>query len=402
MINTDASPRGVGRGRLRASLVVAQVAVSLLLLVGAGLVTRSLDAARRADPGFDPTHVTAIELDLRQGGYDEARGRAFYRRLLETARAGAGVDAAAIAAFKPVNFNDTRAQRVAIEGYDARREEDLAFLQNVVSPGYFATLGIGLDSGRPFDEHDDERAAPVVMVNRTFAERFWGGADNAIGKRLRVAEGDWRTVVGVAADVKYLRINEAPRPYVYLPFLQAYRSAMTLHTRGPAPADALVELARTQITGLDGNLPIVAASPLAREIATSLFLFNITASMLFIFGIAGMALAALGTYGLVSYTVKQSTREIGIRIALGAPRRSVVGTFLTRGLRLGAIGAGIGVIAALVLTRFLQGALFGVSTTDPASFAGALALVLTGVVVATLVPAWRAARTNPLIALRHQ
>ena len=147
VINADASPRGAGRGRLRASLVVAQVAVSLLLLVGAGLVTRSLDAARRADPGFDPAHVTAIELDLKQGGYDEARGRAFYRRLLDTARAGGGVESAAIAAYKPVNFTDTRSQRVSIEGYDARRDEDLTFLQNVVSPDYFSTLGIGLKVG---------------------------------------------------------------------------------------------------------------------------------------------------------------------------------------------------------------------------------------------------------------
>jgi predicted permease len=408
VINTDASPRGAGRGRMRASLVVAQVAVSLLLLVGAGLVTRSLDAARRADPGFDPTHVTAIELDLRQGGYDETRGRAFYRRLLDTARTGAGVDSVAIAAFKPLNFTDTRAQRVSIEGYDARRDEDLTFLQNVVSPDYFGTLGIGLKAGRPFAEHDDERTAPVVMVNNTFAERFWGGAGNAIGKRVRVGEGDWRTVVGVATDVKYLRVNEAPRPYVYLPFLQVYRPAMTLHTRpatslvaGGPSAEALVEQARTQIAELDGNLPILTAGPLTDEIAGSLLLFNLTASMLFIFGIAGMALAALGTYGLVSYTVKQSTREIGIRIALGAPRRAVVSRFLTRGLRLGAIGAGIGVIAALVLTRFLQSALFGVSATDAASFAAALALVLSGVVLATLIPAWRAARTNPLIALRH-
>ena len=218
-----------------------------------------------------------------------------------------------------------------------------------------------------------------------------------------MGDGDWRTVVGVAADVKYLRVNEAPRPYVYLPFLQVYRPAMTLHTRGPAPVEGLeVEQARAQVAALDGDLPILSADPLTEQIAGSLILFNLTASMLFIFGIAGMALAALGTYGLVSYTVKQSTREIGIRLALGAPTRAVVGKFLTRGLRLGAIGAGIGVIAALVLTRFLQSALFGVSATDATSFATALAVVLGGVVLATLLPAWRASRTDPLTALRHQ
>jgi predicted permease len=409
VINADASPRGAARGRLRASLVVAQVAVSLLLLVGAGLVTRSLDAARRAHPGFDAAQVTAIDLDLRQGGYDETRGRAFYRRLLDVVRSGGGVESAALAAYNPVTFIETRSQRVAIDGYEERRDEDLSFLQNVVGPGYFATLRIGLRSGRAFEERDDEKAAPVVMVNNTFAERFWGGAGNAIGKRIRVADGEWRTVIGVAADIKYLRVNESPRPYVYLPFLQVYRPVMTLHTRpstsvgaGGLSVETLVEQARGQIAALDGDLPILDARPLTREMTGSLILFNFTASMLFVFGVAGMALAALGTYGLVSYTVKQRTHEIGIRLALGAPPLSVVRSFLTGGVRLGSIGAGIGVAAALVLTRFLQSALFGVTATDATSFASALAIVLGGVVFATLIPAYRASRTDPLTALRHQ
>jgi len=402
IINEDASPRGATRGRLRTSLVVAQVAVSLLLLVGASLVTRSLDAARRANPGFDPNHVASIELDLKQNGYDESRGRVFYRRLLDAVRADGGMEFATIAAFNPVNFLETRALSISVDGYEARRDEDLSFLSNIIGPDYFRTLRIGLRSGRAFEERDDEKAAPVVIVNDTFAERFWGGAENALGKRVRVADGDWRTVIGVAADVKYIRVNESPRPYVYLPFLQSYRPAMTLHTRGAAPADALVEATRAHVAALDADLPVLSAQPLTKHITGSLILFNFTASMLFVFGVAGMALAALGTYGLVSYTVKQSTHEIGIRIALGAPRLFVVRGFLARGLRLGAIGAGIGVIASLVLSRFLQNALFGISATDSTSFASALAIVLGGVVFATLVPAWRAARTNPLQALRHQ
>jgi predicted permease len=402
VINVDASPRGAARGRVRTGLVVAQVAVSLLLLVGASLVTRSLDAARHANPGFDPDHLASIELDLKQGGYDEKRGRLFYRRLLEAVRAGAGTESATIAGFNVVNFLDTRAQRMSIDGYEARRDEDLSFLSNTIAPDYFRTLRIGILSGRAFEERDDEKAAPVAVVNNTFAERFWGGAANAIGKRVRVADGDWRTVIGVAADVKYIRVNEAPRPYVYLPFLQAYRPGMFLQTRGPAPAEAIVEQMRAHIAALDPDLPILSAQPMTRHLNGSLILFNITASMLFVFGVAGMALAALGTYGLVSYTVKQSTHEIGIRMALGAPRLSVVRGFLVRGLRLGAIGAGIGIVSALVLSRFLQGALFGVSATDSTSFVSALAIVLGGVVLATLLPAWRAAQTDPLRALRHQ
>jgi predicted permease len=402
VINQDASPRGASRGRFRAGLVVAQVAVSLLLLVGAGLATRSVDAARRAYPGFDASHVTVIEVDVKQNAYDEARGRVFYRKLLDAARADSGVESATLAAYVPMGLLDTRVQRVTIEGYEPRKGEDIAFMWNAVGSDYFRTLRINVTAGREFEDRDDESGAPVAVVNATLAQRFWGGPSNAIGKRIRVGEREWRTVIGVAADVKYSRINEAPRPYFYLPFLQAYRSNMILHTRGPGSVDRLVDEARARVTALDGDLPILAAKPMANQMRGALIFYNLTATMLFVFGAAGMALAAMGTYGLVSYTVKQSTHEIGIRMALGATGPSVVRRFLGRGLRLGAIGAAIGVVAALGVTRLLTSVLFGVSATDAVAFARALALVLGVVIVATLVPAWRAAQTDPLSALRHQ
>jgi ABC-type antimicrobial peptide transport system permease subunit len=177
---------------------------------------------------------------------------------------------------------------------------------------------------------------------------------------------------------------------------------MTLHTRGAAPDDVLVEHARAAVMKLDPNLPILSAQPLSKQLTGSLILFNVTATMLFVFGVSGMALAALGTYGLVAYTVRQSTHEIGIRMALGAGRTSVVREFLARGLRLGAVGAGFGIAGALALGRFLEGWLFGVTATDGPSFLRALAIVLAGVAGATLVPAWRASKTDPLSALRHQ
>lgn len=399
----EVSPRGAARGRLRAGLVVAQVAVSLLLLVGAGLVSQSAAAARAAYPGFDPKSVAAIEMDLRQNAYDEAKGRVFYRHLLDAARADPGVESATLAEFTPMDLLGTSAQPTAVDGYEPRRGEDMAFLFNVVASDYFRTLRIPLVRGRAFEDRDDEKATPVAIVNETFADRFWGGADTAIGKRVRVGgDGDWRTVVGVAADVKYRRINEAPQPYAYLPFLQAYWPAMVLHVRGTAPIDVLVDQARAHVAALDGDLPILYAKPLTERIRGSFVFFDLTAFMLSVFGAAGMALAALGTYGLVSYTVEQSTHEIGIRMALGARGRSVVRGFLGRGLRLGVTGAALGGGAALGLGRLLRTALFGVSPTDPLSFARALGIVGGGVLVATLVPAWRAARTNPLSALRHQ
>jgi predicted permease len=401
VINEDASPRGAARGRLRAALVVAQVAVSVLLLVGATLVTRSLDAARRANPGFDASQVTSITVDLKQNGYNDARGRVFYRQLLDAVRRTTGTETATLAAFEPLMFLDSPARPVAIDGYEPRRNEDLAFMFNVVGADYFRTLRIPLAAGRAFEDRDDDTAAAVAIVNNTLAERFFGGAPNAIGKRIRVGDSVWRTVVGVAADIKYVRINESPRPYVYLPFLQNYRPNMSLHTRGPVPVDTLVDQARAAVIALDPNLPILHANSLSEGIRGSLILFNLMASMLFIFGVAGMALAAMGTYGLVSYTVKQSTHEIGIRMALGASGLVVVRGFLDRGLRLGAFGATLGIGAALAGSRLLGGMLYGISATDATSFARALLIVLGGVILATTVPAWRAARTDPLSALRH-
>jgi len=403
VINEDASPRGAARGRMRAALVVAQVAVSLLLLVGAGLATRSVEAARRAYPGFDASHVTATAVDVRQNRYDQPRGRVFYRRLLDAARADPDTESATLAEFIPMGFLDTPVRRVSIEGYEPGRGEDLAFMSNTVGSDYFRTLRIPLLAGRAFEDRDDESALPIAVVNNTLAQRFWGGAAKAIGKRIRVTgAGDWRTVIGVAADVKYARINEAPRPYIYLPFLQWYRSSMVLHTRGPSAVDVLVEKARAHIASLDVDLPILYARPMAETTRGAFILFDLTAAMLFVFGLSGMALAAMGTYGLVSYVVKQSTHEIGIRMALGASGRSVVLAFLKRGLRLGAIGAAVGTVAALSASRLLASVVFGVSATDAVSFARALAIALGGVLVATIVPAWRAARTNPLSALRHQ
>jgi putative ABC transport system permease protein len=401
VMNEDLSPRGGVKGRFRAGLVIAQVAVSLLLLVGAGLVTRSLDAQRTADPGFDATNVISVTVDVKPNGYDETRGRAFFQQLLDRIRADQGVESASLAASSPMTLVDSGSQLVSIDGYEPRREEDLMFLSNTVAPDYFRTLKIGLVSGREFESHDDAAAAQVVIVNETMARRFWSNAALAIGKRVRLSSGQWRTVIGVARDVKYARIDEGPRPYVYVPFLQSYRSSMILNTRGPAGVSVLLEQARAHIRALDPELPILYARSLREQTGASLTILEMVATMLFVFGIAGMALAALGIYGLVSYTVKQSTHEIGVRMALGAQGFSLVRGFLGRGLRLGAIGAALGVVAAFAFTRLLGSVLYGVSATDPMSFARALAVVLGAVLVATAIPAWRAARTNPLSALRR-
>lgn len=398
----EASPRGTGRNLLRSGLVVAQVAVSLLLLVGAGLLTRSLDAAERADRGYDGFHTTAVSMDLKANGYDEARGRVFYRQLLDAARARPGVESASLAAYLPLTFLETRASKVAIDGYEPRQNEDLSMLNNAVGPDYFRTLRIPVVAGREFEDRDDEAGAPVAVVNHTLAEKYWGSDAGAIGRRVRVGQGDWRTVVGVAADVKYVRVNEAPRPYLYVPFLQSYRAAAVLHTRGSGAIDELVAATRQTVVEIDPELPIVSARSLNDGTRGALIFYSFMSLMLFLFGMAGMALAAMGTYGLVSYTVKQSTREIGIRMALGATGAAVVRSFVGRGARLAAVGVGLGVLSAFAVGRLLRSLLFGVSATDAVSFLRALAIVIAVVLAATLVPAWRASRTDPLKALRHQ
>jgi predicted permease len=402
VINEDASPRGAARGRLRSALVVAQVSVSFVLLVGAGLVTRTLAAAANANLGFEYAAVASVALDVKQGGYDEARGREFFRQLTTSLRSEGSVESVTIGAYEPVNLLLTRAQRVVPDGYTPRPDEDLTFLSNTIGAEYFRTLRIPMLAGREFEDRDDTHAAPVIVVNRTLAERFWGSAGAAIGKRLRIGEEEPRTVIGVANDVKYLTINEPPRPYFYMPFLQAYRSDMALHVRAHGSVDAAAKLAREQVAALDPDLPVEYARPLGERLKGATIFYRLAAAMLSLFGVAGMVLAAMGTYGLVSYSVKQHTHEIGIRIALGASGASIVQEFLAHGLRLGLLGVLIGMGGALAGGDLIRSALFGVSTTDPVSFARAFLVVLGGVTIATLAPAWRAARTSPLSALRHQ
>jgi predicted permease len=396
------SARGAAKGRFRSALVVAQVGISLLLLVSSGLVWRSLDAAQRLDRGFDDRGVISVTVDLKPNGYDEARGRVFYQQLLDQVRGAQGVESASLAATYPMTMVDSEAQRVEIEGYRVRRDEDQMFLYNVVTSDYFRTLRIGIEAGREFTPHDDASGSQVAVVNETLARRFWGTPRGAIGKRLRAGSGEWRTVVGVVRDVKYARINEAPRPYVYLPFFQAPRSSMIVHARGSAGAVALLEQARREVHRLDPDLPILDARTLHEQTSLALSILTMTARILATLGFMAMALASMGIYGLVSYSAKQSTHEIGIRMALGATRSDVVRRFLARGVWLGVIGAALGMGASYAVTRFLAAQLYGVSATDPASFATAMAFVLGSTAAAAVAPAWRAARTDPMTALRYQ
>jgi len=403
VMKDDLSPRGGSRSRVRNVLVIAQVAVSLLLLVGAGLVLRSLEAARTANVGFDPRHVASASIDLTPNGYDAARGREFYQRLLEAIRRQPGVESAALTGVLPLTLVDSNSVQTDVEGYAPRRDEDMRFLFNRVSPGYFATLRIGVIAGRDFRRSDSVDTQPVAIVNETMARRFWRTPEGALGQRVHLEEGGrWRTVVGVVRDIKYARVTEDPRPALYRPFEQSYVAAMTLHVRSSDQERALLPRIRSAVQSLDPNLPILNAGMLADQIRIALTVFAMAADTLLAFGLIAVLLTALGTFGLVSYAAKQSTHEIGIRIAIGANRGALVRGFLGRGLRLGAVGAACGVAAAALVTSWLSTLLYGVTPIDGVSFAGASAIVLTTVALASLVPAWRASRTDPIAALRHR
>jgi hypothetical protein len=241
----------------------------------------------------------------------------------------------------------------------------------------------------------------VAVINETMARRYWTTPAQALGRRLRIDSGPWRHVVGVVRDIKYARVTEDPRPYVYLPVDQAYKPDLTLHVRGRGAAGLLV---RTQalVHSLDANLPVLSAQMMSDQTAVAFTVFTLAAGMLMAFGVIAMVLTALGTYGLVSYAASQSIHEIGIRLAIGADRGEVLRGFLARGLRLGFVGALFGVVAAAAVSRALSSLLYGVSATDAVSFSSAVAIVMAVVLGASLLPAWRASRTDPIAALRHR
>ena len=400
----DMSGRGAANGRTRTALVVAQVALSVLLLVGTALGARSLSQARRADPGFD-RNVASVQIDLLPAGYDEPRAKVFYRQLLDKLRADPAIEAATVMKDPLLMLMEFNAQEFVPEGYARGRDEDLSFLFNVVGTDHFRTLRIPLLAGRDFRDEDDASAPHTAIVNETMAKRFWGSAAAAIGKRLRTrtwgqTTTEWRTIVGVVRDIKYARLTEEPRPYVYLPHSEAFNYMMDVQARGDGAA--IVENVRQHIRDLDPDLPILQAAMLSEITSLGTGVYDLTARTLGIVSTVSMALMALGVFGLIAFSVQQSTRHIGIRLAIGATRTHILLRYLRRGLKLGLVGTACGVAATLALTQFAAGLLYGVTATDAISFVSAAAAVLATAVAAAAFPAWRASRVDPLVALRHQ
>jgi hypothetical protein len=295
-----------------------------------------------------------------------------------------------------------RSRDFEIEGYATRASDDMRFLLNIVAPDYFHTLRIPFASGVDFSASETASSRKVAIVNETLARRFWGDPQQALGKRLRVPRGEWMVVTGVVRDVKYLRLDEEPRPYVYLPDQQNPLVPLFVHVRTNVDVHQAIPQLRARIQATDANLPILDARPLREQTELGMSVLQIAASVLAVIGAVAALLAALGTYGMVSYSARQSAHEIGIRVAVGANRAAIVRQFVARGLRLGVTGIIVGVVGTLFVARALISLLYGVSATDLVSYSTAALTVMTVVGAASVIPAWSASKTDPITALRRR
>jgi predicted permease len=386
------------RPAMRSVLVVSQVAVCVILLALAGLLLRSLRAAQAVDLGFDPQRVALFSFELSNQGYDDARARVFYDDLARQVGSLPGVRAVSLAEITPLGLAYIR-RGVSVEGYQPAPGEDLEFGSNIVGPGYFSLMRIPMARGREFTQQDRLGSLPVVIVNESFARRFWPGQD-PIGKRLDNGDAP-RTVIGVARDSRTRSVTAEPGPYFYLPYLQRTQANMTLEVRTTGDPTAIIPAVRREVTALDPDLP-VQTSTMEGTLALSLLPQRVGATLLGMFSVLGLGLASIGLYGVMAYAVAQRTRELGIRVALGAQARDIYRVVLAQGMSLLTVGLAIGMGAALLLTRLARGLLVGVSPTDPLTLGGVAASLLVVGLLASYVPARRATRVDPLVALREE
>jgi predicted permease len=393
---------GSRRSRLRAVFVTAQVTLSVVLLVCAGLFIRSLQSAHSIDPGFRVERALTVPVDLGLLRYKETEGRAFYRELLSRVASQPGVESASFVRFAQLGSSFAQGQ-VFAEGKAGEGDEGTSTGFNIVGPRYFETMGTRLARGRDFTDADREGSPGAVVVNETLARTLWPD-DDALGKRLSFegARGPFYEVVGIARDGKYRSLGDRSRPYVYRPLMQSYEPKMTLVVRTSGEPTALAGAVRTQLRALDPNLPVADVRTLEDQFDLSLLPSRVAAWTLGAFGLLALALAAIGVYGVVSYSVAQRTREIGVRVALGASRRDVLRLVLGDGLKMVAAGLAVGLLLALAATRLVAGFLYGVGATDPVTFAGVPLLLGAVALAAGYLPARRATKVDPMKALRYE
>ncbi len=393
-----------GHHRFRNALVIAQVAVSLLLLACAGFFVRSFQNSSHVDMGFRVDHTLMMSMDLGLQGYNEARGQQFYRQASARVKSISSVRGASFSAYIPMGY-DNSIVNVYPEGrpIDAKAGDETSFY-DLVQPDYFRAVGVPVIKGREFTEADSASAAKVAIINEAFAGKIWPGED-PIGKSFQTERnGPQIQVVGLTRTGKYLFLYEAPQSYAYFPMAQRYASAATLMIHTQYEPRELVTAVRDQIQQLDATLPVFDVNTMDAhvEYGKPLMPARIGAMLVGVFGMLGLVLATVGVYGVVSYSVSQRTQEIGIRSALGAQRWNVLGMILKQGMLMAFIGTAVGVVLALLLFRGLHSVLYGVASTDLVTLTSVSALLLIVAFLASYVPALRATRVDPVIALREQ
>ena len=389
---------GFHKNRLSSNLVVTQIALSLLLLVCAGLFTRSLQKAEQQDAGFDPQHVLLASYELEPLGYTNARGWAFDRQVLAKVAALPGVEEVTLADFSPLSFS-IHTDFVDLEGYVPQRQESMEISRGYVGPNYFHTLRTSLLAGRDFTEADVFGKQPVCVVNQALAERYWPG-QNPLGKRVN--DGVWFTVVGVARNAKYRLLTYPPEPVMYFPMYQSYHAIYdtTLHVRVAGDPQAMAFAVEQAVHEFDADLPVFNVHPMTETMKLGSIFQRVSATFATSFGILALLLAGVGIYGVVAYTTRQRTREIGIRMALGAEKGRILALVLRQGVRLAIAGVGVGMALSLALTRFVRSQLYGVTSTDTFTFATVALLLAAVALAACYIPAWRATKVEPTVALR--
>jgi predicted permease len=388
---------GYGKAWGRSSMVLVQISLSFVLLVGAGLVIQSLVRMRSTNPGFSTNSVLTTSIDLVGGGYDMKRARTFEDELLDRLHGVSGIESAAFAGTTPFSYRPYSSATIAVDGFEAAPGEAPSVDYNEVGPNYLATMGIPLISGREFTRDDNETSAPVAVVNETMARQYWPN-ENPVGKRL-VVKGHPMRVVGVARVSKYNNLLESPKSFFYVPERQN-ALAQNLNIRTSLPAERLSTVLLHEIHAIDPDLAPAEIISLREQVDRTTSAQTIAVRLLSAFGGVALLLAAIGLYGLMSFSVAQSTREMGLRMALGATQSNLLQLVVSRGLALAAVGIFVGFVAALLLTRLMGYLLYQVSPQDPAAFGAALAVMVIVSLAACFLPARRAMRTDPIQVLR--
>ena len=401
-LKDEAQAASSGRSRLRSALVVGQVSLSIVSLIAAGLFLRSLQKAQAVDPGFSgPDQLLLVDTDLSLAGYSDSAGVIMLRRLVEQAEALPGVTSASVATLVPLGFGGSSSSGMTIQGYEPAPDEDVSVEVSRVGSNYFETMGIALVQGRGILAGDRVGSARVAVVNQAFVQRYIP-RQNPIGTLFNAGGDEWISIIGVARDGKYHTLREAPMPLVYLPIEHSWSDAFTLHLRTRQAPAGQVEVVRQTFRRIDPDLPFLDSRTMTDHMGAAFFTNRLGGWFLAVFGLLALALSTLGIYSVVAYSVSRRIREIGLRVALGAARRDIMSLIVGHSMRLVLIGLVLGGGLGVVVGQLLRSQLFGISPGDPLTF-GAISLLLIGVaLLASWLPARRAARIDPLLALKSE